>query len=180
MLKIPQPDADEVRDNAAFASLMWALSRPGSVHVLPHSGQEPVILALVDRECRACADDPDLEAVLRATGATLVPEGLADYACLSLDTDAGIDRFARLAPGDPLYPDTGATVLTRATIGEGAVVRLSGPGIETTTDLRLGGLHPALWPARAQLCRYPQGVEMIFIDGARLVALPRSTHVEVL
>lgn len=180
MLATPVPDEDEIRDNAAFSAVMWAMARPGTVQDLPEPGLEPVIRALVDRECRASADDPATEAMLRDTGASLVPEALADHVCLSLGGDTGLERFLRLSSGDALYPETGATVLARAVIGTGPGLRLSGPGIATTVGLRLGGLHPGLWPARARLCRYPLGVEMIFIDGARLVALPRSTNVEVL
>lgn len=180
MLATPEPDADEIRDNAAFSAVMWAMARPGTVRELPEPGLAPVIRTLVDRECRACADDPATEALLRETGASIVPEALADHVCLSLDCEAGLDRFLRLSSGDALYPETGATVLARAAIGSGPALRLTGPGIAATADLRLGGLHPGLWASRARLCRYPLGVEMIFVDGARLVALPRSAQVELL
>ncbi len=179
MLTSPRPDTDEIRDNAAFSAVMWAMSRPGSVQDLPEPGFDCVLRALVDRECRAFADNPATEALLRSLGASLVPVSLADHACLSLGDAEGLKRFARTAPGDALYCDTGATVLSRALIGEGPALRLSGPGIQTTCDLRLGGLTPGLWETRARLCRYPQGIEMILVDGARLVALPRSTKVEM-
>jgi alpha-D-ribose 1-methylphosphonate 5-triphosphate synthase subunit PhnH len=59
-------------------------------------------------------------------------------------------------------------------------LRLAGPGIEAEARLRVAGLHPALWPLRAALCRYPLGVDLILLDGDRIAAIPRSTNVEVI
>jgi alpha-D-ribose 1-methylphosphonate 5-triphosphate synthase subunit PhnH len=175
----PLPDAAEARDNATFAAILAALSRPGTVHRTPEPGPAPLVQALLDRECRAWADTPGVEALIRASGAMVVPPDLAGHLFLSLDTEAALSRFARAGTGDPLYPDEGATVVVPARIGEGAELRLSGPGVDGTARLRLGGVHPGLWPLRAALCRYPLGLEMIFLDGDRIAALPRSTTVEM-
>ncbi len=175
----PLPDAAEARDNATFAAILAALSRPGTVHRMPEPGPAPLVEALLDRECRAWADTAPVEAMIRDSGATVVPFELAGHLFLKLDTDAALARLARAAVGDPLYPDEGATVVVPARIGEGPELRLSGPGVDGTARLRAGGLHPGLWPLRAGLCRYPLGIEMIFLDGDRIAAIPRSTTVEV-
>lgn len=174
----PLPDAAEIRDNATFAAVLGALSRPGSVHCLPTPGTEPLVLALLDRECRVWAEDPLLEAAVRRTGASLVPSELAGHVFLDLGTSAALARLARVTSGDPLYPDEGATVIAPARLGTGRELRLSGPGIEGEARLRLDGLHAGVWQVRADLCRYPLGIEMIFVDGNRIAALPRSTQVE--
>lgn len=176
----PMPDAQEIRDNAAFAAILAALSRPGTVHRLPPPGQASVAEALLDRECRAWADTPEMERLIRRTGATVVPSELAGHLFLSLDTPAALDRLARVTTGDALYPDEGATVIAPARLGDGAELRLTGPGIDGETRLRVGGLYPGLWPLRAALCRYPAGIELILVDGDRIAASPRSTTVEVL
>lgn len=180
MQAAPLPDADEARDNATFAAILAALSRPGSVQTLPGRGAGPIALALIDRECRVWADDPALQAVLRQTGAQMAPHETAGHVFLSLATVEGVARFADLTPGTPLYPDDGATVIAPAAFGSGVRLRLSGPGIDGHATIYLAGLHPSVWQARADLCRYPQGVEMLLVDGDRLLALPRSTQIEVL
>ena len=179
MTLAPAPDAAETRDNATFDAILAALSRPGTLRRMPEPGSAPIVAALIDRECRVWAEDPGLEALLRASGATVVPPDLAGHLFLSLATDAALGMLARATTGDSLYPDEGATVVIPVRLGEGPELRLTGPGIETEARLRIDGLHSGLWALRAGLCRYPQGIEMIFVDGDRIAALPRSTTVEV-
>lgn len=176
----PERDADERRDNMVFDALLRALVRPGEVRAMPEPGPEPIARALVDRECRAFAPDPALTAVLRELGAVTAAVEEADHVFLDLADEAGLATFARLPVGDPLHPERGATVVAGARLGQGAALHLAGPGIEGTREVRIGGLHPGLWDARARVCRYPLGIELIFVDGPRLMALPRSTQVEVL
>ena len=181
----PAPDAAEIRDNATFAALLAALARPGSVHRMPEPGPAPLALALLDRECRVWAEegwpgDDALRDVIRRTGAVAAPLGQSGHVFLSLDSAAAATRLAEAAAGDPLYPDAGATIVAPARIGAGPALRLVGPGIETEALLRLGGVHPGVWAARAALCRYPLGIEMIFVDGDRIAAIPRSTRIEEL
>lgn len=177
MLAPPLPDADETRDNAAFEAILNAFARPGSVRTLPAPGPACVALALVDAECRAYADDPALADLLRRSGAAMVPPELADHLFLALDTAAALDRIAGVPTGTLLYPDQGATLCVPAAIGTGPELALTGPGIETEARVRLSDLHPRLWALRAALCRYPRGIETIFVDGAKVLALPRSTAV---
>lgn len=176
----PAPDVQEIRDNATFDAILAALSRPGTLHRLPAPGPAPIVEALLDRECRAWADTPETEALIRRTGAIVVPSELAGHVFLTLDTPEALERLARVTTGDALYPDEGATVIAPARLGEGTDLRLTGPGIGGETRLRAGGLHPGLWPLRARLGRYPLGIEMILVDGDRVAALPRSTAVEVI
>lgn len=180
MQTLTLPDAAEERDNATFEAVLMALAMPGTIRSLPEPGLAPVLLALVDRECRAFADDENHAALLVQTGATPVPAELADHLAMRLDSEESLARLARVTAGSLLYPDQGATVIAPARIGTGQRLRLTGPGIETATEIALDGLHPGLWAARARLCRYPLGIEMIFVDGDRLLALPRSTSVEEL
>ncbi|MDF0602785.1 phosphonate C-P lyase system protein PhnH [Psychromarinibacter sp. C21-152] len=177
MQTAPMPDADEPRDNATFAAVLNALARPGTVHEMPEPGLLPVALALVDRECRVFADEAALSGALARSGASVVPPDLADHLFLSLGTESAMAQLLRAPVGSQLYPDQGATVVAPARFGDGPAVRLAGPGIRDTATLSLGELHADVWRVRAGLCRYPLGIEMIFVDGTRLVALPRSTTV---
>lgn len=175
MQTLPRPDAEEVRDNATFAALMWALARPGRVRDLPEPGMAGIARALCDRECRVHADDPGLAAVLAATDAAAVPAEKADHVFAETPPD-----LTRLAAGSALDPDDGATVVLPAGLGRGTALRLTGPGIEDEAVVHVDGPEPAFWAGRAAACRYPAGVELFLVDGARVMGLPRSTQIEVL
>jgi len=180
MLAHPVPSAEEVRDNAAFGALMAALARPGTLHDLPPADLPPLAtlaLALVDLECAVMTDDDALGRRLASTGARLVPAARADHAFL-VAPDAALATLAALPVGSALYPDAGATMVLPARFGDGPELRLSGPGIDGTLAVRIGGLPAGFLDLRAVRCRYPEGVEILFLDGRRLMALPRSTSVE--
>lgn len=66
----PQPDAFEIRTNATFEALMWALSRLGSLQHLPSPDVATIGEALIDRECRVFSDDPGLVGSLVASART--------------------------------------------------------------------------------------------------------------
>jgi len=176
----PVPDDFETRTNATFEALMWVLSRPGTVQVLPAPGMAGIAEALLDRECRVFCDDPALAERIAPFGAAQVPVPLADHAFLSLADAEALVRLEQVPVGSDLYPDQGATVVTPATFGAGQRLRLTGPGIESFVDISLGGLAPGLWPLRAARCRYPAGFDLFLVCGAEVIGLPRSTMIEVL
>lgn len=180
MLAAPIPDAEERRDNATFEAVLWALSRPGQIRELPEAGVMTIAKALIDRECRVCAHTEELKEQLVQLGATIVPQELCDHAVLPAQSEDDVSAIARLPIGDALYPETGASVIIPATIGTGRGLILTGPGIDGVQQLTLDGVHANLWPTRNQMCRYPLGIDLIFVDGARIAAIPRSTQIEVL
>ncbi|MCM2474400.1 phosphonate C-P lyase system protein PhnH [Rhizobium sp. CG5] len=179
-ISAPARNAAEVRANATYEALMWALARPGAIRSLPQTDIVAVVETLVDRECRVFAASADLLPAIAATGAELVSADEADHAFLSLDTAAGLSALAEVPVGSHLYPDDGATVFARAQIGQGRRLRLSGPGIEASVEIQVGGLPDEIWSIRAARCLYPTGFELFLIDGNRVLGLPRSTTIEVL
>lgn len=174
----PQPTPDDLRDTAAFEALMWAMARPGTVQTLPE-GMADLALALLDRETRAYCDSPDLGRRVAATGAAVVSADTADHAFCT-GPGGAMAALAVLPAGSALYPDDGATLVMAATIGAGALLRLTGPGIDGRAELRLGDLPEGLFDLRSARCSYPAGIDIVFVDGRRIVGLPRSTAVEVL
>lgn len=176
MLTVAPPDAVELRSNATFEALMWALSRPGDVRTLPEPGFGPIVETLVDFECSAYADTPAMRERIMASGATLAEGiGSADHVFLAALDGAEI---AQINCGSALYPDDGAT-LVAAVAHSGQRVRLSGPGIKDTTEIALA-VSPGFWAMRDMLCLYPEGFDIFFVDGDRVIGIPRSTKVEVL
>lgn len=177
LLDAPRPDAEEIRDNAAFDAVLRALSRPGEIGQLPEPGVMTVALALIDRECRVHA--PDHAEAVRATGARLTHPDEAGHAIMAL-TPATLADAALLPVGSQLHPEEGATIIAPGRIGAGQRLRLTGPGIAGERQIALDGIAPAFWALREAACAYPLGFELIVVDGARVLALPRSTRVEVL
>ena len=178
MLATPAPSPAETRDNAAFDALLWTLSRPGLARDLPEPGEGAIITALLDRECLVYAADPLLMPEIMRTGAELADIEKADHVFLGAMTSSG--PLDVIAIGSDFYPDEGATVIIRASIGSGAAVRLTGPGVDGAVTLQLAGLPEGFWKARAARLRYPMGFDLFFVDGARVVGVPRSTTVEEL
>jgi alpha-D-ribose 1-methylphosphonate 5-triphosphate synthase subunit PhnH len=176
MLTVAPPDAVELRANATFEALMWALSRPGDVRTLPEAGFASIADTLVDLECAAYADAPEMRERIVATGAALADRiGSADHVFLSTLDSAEI---AEINCGSALYPDDGATLVV-AVAHAGQRVRLTGPGIKTTAEVALG-MTPGFWAMRELLCTYPEGFDIFFVDGDQVIGIPRSTKVEVL
>lgn len=174
----PAPSAEEARDRAAFAAVLWALSRPGSVRDLPEPGEGCVAAALLDRECLAHAAEPALEAVVARSGAVASEIDAACHVLLGAPGEAAVLR--RVAVGSDLYPDRGASVIARARLGDGARLRLTGPGVDGARDVEVGGLPGGFWAEREAAIRYPVGFDLILVDGARVMGLPRSCRVEAL
>lgn len=180
MLQTPIPDADERRDNAVFKAVLDALARPGLIRDLPEPGLMVVARALIDRECRVAVHDPNLRREVGALGATLVPPELADHAVDHAADEAAIARLARLPVGCALYPEAGATVILTARLDGDTRLRLAGPGIDGRTEVAVSSVAAAFWHMRTAACRYPLGIDLLLIDGTRLMGLPRSTQIEVL
>ena len=176
MLTVAPPDAVELRSNATFEALMWALSRPGDVRSLPEAGFGAIAETLVDLECCAYADTPAMRERIVASGALLADRiGSADHVFLSTLDNA---ELAEINCGSAVYPDDGATLIA-AVAHTGQRLRLSGPGINGATEIALA-VSPAFWAMRDMLCLYPEGFDIFFVDGDKVVGIPRSTKVEVL
>ncbi|ASP21573.1 alpha-D-ribose 1-methylphosphonate 5-triphosphate synthase subunit PhnH [Antarctobacter heliothermus] len=178
MLAAPVPSEFESRCNATFDALMWALSRPGMSRDLHDTGQAQIVDALIDRECAIYCDTPERTQHAARSGAAPVSKDAAEY--LFLENPVTPDLLPRLRQGSDLHPEEGATVVLNATLGIGQDLRLTGPGVDGSIDIRVAGLPDGFWRTRAQVMRYPMGFEIFLVDGARILGVPRSTVVEVL
>jgi alpha-D-ribose 1-methylphosphonate 5-triphosphate synthase subunit PhnH len=179
MLTVALPDAAETRSNATFEALMWAMARPGEIRELPVPGLAPVLEALIDLECTAYGDTAELRQQIAQTGAAIGDAiGTADHVFLEhLGDDPAALAWVRC--GSTVYPDDGATVVIAAQIGQGQMVRMQGPGVDGSAEIRLA-VMPAFWELRAGLCSYPEGFDLFIVDGLRVLGIPRSTTIEVL
>lgn len=165
-----------------FRRLMNAFAYPGRIgsvaDIAPDSGALRLVLAtlldgetsLADPDALVAADDWQRLQVRRA------PPAQALFVVARGD---GVPAWEPCL-GSLESPEQGATLILQvARLGEGAPLRLSGPGIEDTRDLRIAGLDPAWLDARARWNgAFPMGVDWLLVDDARLTALPRTTRIE--
>ncbi len=179
-LAIFSPDAEETFANSTFDALMWALARPGSIQRMPAPGYDAFAASLLDRECVFHSADPQLIPALRSTGARNVPLVEAEYVFADLSTAEAVQSIRGLRLGNLLYPDESATLIAPATFGGETRLQLSGPGIDETTAVSVGGVEPSFWTMRTRLLRYPLGFDLYLVDADRIIGIPRSTIVKVL
>lgn len=170
-----------------FRLLLDAFASPGTVHrvdagVTPPPPLMPasaaLLLTLADADTPVWTDaGPAADAWLRFhTGCPAADLGTATFA-LATGTPPPL---AALAPGTEEAPHRSATLILHcAALTAGHGWRLTGPGIAAAHHLHAPGLPPGfLAERRADLARYPLGVDVILCAGDRLAALPRTTAIE--
>lgn len=175
-----------IESQACFRALLDAMSRPGTI-VAAGPGLDPpeplhrstaaALLTLVDGDAPLWLDPALASAagwVAFHCAAVAAPQHTAIFVCAaSLPTLAGLHGGTNLAP-----EESATVILQAAAIGEGTGYVLSGPGIETTTMLRVAGLpddFAAQWAVNG--AGYPRGVDLVLSSGDRLCALPRTCQV---
>lgn len=182
---------------SVFRVVLDAMARPGTVGVLPEpthsvpaaldSATGAVVTCLFDHDTNiwlgdgvACIDV--YEYLKLHCSCPVVKSGLtADFA--ALNAAGGVPGLAQFNPGTDAYPDRSTTLIIQVPdIDSGPSIMLTGPGVRpgTKASLTVAGMPDYFWQERRdQQEIFPCGVDLIFICGHRLVALPRSTEIEV-
>ncbi len=186
----------------AFRALLAALASPGRVAELPAAcmagieapanthgqpigtGLVALLLTVLDRETSVRLHgefgSEALAQYLRFhTGVQRMERAAFEVVpCHRLD----LSLCAGLELGSDEEPQRGATLIVevpRFDLATAPPIVLRGPGIESTQRLPVSSLEPSLWRWRMQRqADFPRGVDMVFVHGAQLVALPRSTRLE--
>ena len=158
-----QSTAVETMARATFQTLLAALSNPGRIYTMPGtapSTQESchqIGQTLLDLETIFFPDSEAFESMARQT----------------------IDIIAHANVGSMADPDQGATVIVPCRFDQGQTLRLCGPGIQHTIQIRVEGLPVEFWQLRAAKINYPLGIDLFLVDGSQVVGLPRTTKVEI-
>ncbi|ABM97200.1 phosphonate C-P lyase system protein PhnH [Methylibium petroleiphilum] len=174
----------------AFRAVLDGFARPGTRVPATPPGAVLMFLSAVLDESVSLADPggvlgADLRRLLLAPTA---PAALARFVLLDgrRPPEAGFEP----ALGTLESPEGGATLLltvdavgssrSEATQEEDVVLHLQGPGVAGTRTLAVSGLHPD-WLARraAWVAAYPLGVDIVLAAPDALVALPRTTRIEI-
>lgn len=169
---------------SSFRAMLHALSHPGRIIELPDVPEAPapldpamgaLALALCDADTPLWHDGgAAVTDWLRFhTGAPLVQAHAARFLLATGLPPA----LAGLALGSDEAPQEGATLLLQVTALEAAAGWcLSGPGIESTTALRVTGAPPGFVAERAALAAlFPRGLDIMLCAGRHIAGLPRTT-----
>ncbi len=186
---------DPTRESqAVFRKVMDAVARPGTIQDLAFAPEAPdgldraagaVALTLFDFETPTWLDPAlrggNAESWMRFhCGCPLTDDPVK--AAFALITDVmGAPALAAFNQGDAKYPDRSTTLVFQLPGLEGGPrVTLTGPGIKGEALLALAGLPEGFWDqVRANQAKFQFGVDLIFVAGDRLTALPRSTRATI-
>ncbi len=178
-----------IEEHGAFRSLLDAMSRPGTVHVLSESVVDRdgalalLARALLDAEVSVAGagpdDEPWVRMLVQASGCRIADLPDADFVVAGGGSSAG--AVSRVRTGTPDWPDSSATLvyLVEGVAEDGGDMVWTGPGIPGDRSPKIDGFDPAEWARlREANSGYPIGVDCFFLDACgRILALPRSTRV---
>jgi alpha-D-ribose 1-methylphosphonate 5-triphosphate synthase subunit PhnH len=185
---------DPVHDaQACFRAVLDAMARPGrvtllsaSLAALPPAPLGPaamsIALTLCDIDTAIWLDAASAEATRYLTFHCGAPFASGpDQARFAFIRDsAALPPLNMFALGSDEYPERSATLVIEVSgivSGSGALLR--GPGVRDATRLDVAGLPTRFWEERASLAElFPRGLDVLFVSGNKLAALPRSTRIE--
>lgn len=181
------PVADAQR---AFRRILKAMSEPGVMVSLPLAqgwgelspAATAVLLTLVDQESALWLDPRVDSALLRSnlrfhTGVPVVEVPQAPFALTHAVANPDPAQFAA---GDDLAPEKSTTLIVEVpALNGGLTLRLSGPGLREPRAIAPQLPQAILTYLRDRPHPFPQGVDLIFTCGEAMMALPRTTVVEV-
>lgn len=187
-------DDPTLDSQSVFRVLLDAISRPGKIGTVKEIPEAPAPLDAATTAIALCLFDQDTNVWLGDgaagvaayeylrfhCGCPLVkPTMAADFA-IAVATE-GVPGLTQFNAGTDAFPDRSTTLILQVTdIDGGPPVRLTGPGIESEAMLGVSGVPAYFWAERRrQQDSFPRGIDLIFTCGNRLVALPRSTEIEV-
>lgn len=186
--------ADPVHDSqTVFRSVLNAMARPGVMETISVAGHPPepldpatylIALSMIDGDTAVwlgaeVTRRPVVDSLRFHCGCRLVVDP-KDCAFAVVADATAIPPLTSFALGSDLAPEESTTLLVQVpSLNDGPAIRLTGPGIQTSVEIRPGGLRAGFWSERKALqSLYPQGLDMIFIAGRLMMALPRSSRLE--
>jgi alpha-D-ribose 1-methylphosphonate 5-triphosphate synthase subunit PhnH len=185
--------ADPVRDaQTCFRTVLDAMAHPGRVARMPAAlpGPLPLGLAATSIALSLCDIDTPVWLDAAASGATgyltfhcgaPLAKTPAEAAFAFIADPSALPPLEGFALGSDEYPERATTLVIEVErlTSDGGVV-LCGPGIRGETRLNVAGLPARFWRERAAFAElFPRGLDVLFVRGDALVALPRTTRVAV-
>ena len=177
----------------SFRRLLKAMSEPGvivALHQLKHGWQPlniattSVLLTLADNDtpvwlAGTLHNDIVSQSLRFHTNAPLVEQPQQATFAVSNDTISR-EQLDALCAGSTVAPETSATLIVQvASLSGGRMLRLTGAGIQDERMIAPQLPECILHELTERPHPFPLGVDLILTCGERLLAIPRTTHVEV-
>ena len=177
----------------SFRRLLKAMSEPGvivALHQLKHGWQPlnvattSVLLTLADNDTpvwlsHALHNDIVSQSLRFHTNAPLVEQPQQATFAVSSDTISS-EQLNALCEGSAKAPETSATLIVQVpSLSGGRMLRLTGAGIAEERMIAPQLPSCILHELTERPHPFPLGVDLILTCGERLLAIPRTTHVEV-
>ena len=177
----------------SFRRLLKAMSEPGvivALHQLKHGWQPlnvattSVLLTLADNDTpvwlsNALHNDSVSQSLRFHTNAPLVEQPQQATFAVSSDTISS-EQLNALCEGSAVAPETSATLIVQvSSLSGGRMLRLTGAGIAEARMIAPQLPNCILHELTERPHPFPLGVDLILTCGERLLAIPRTTHVEV-
>ena len=177
----------------SFRRLLKAMSEPGvivALHQLKHGWQPlnvattSVLLTLADNDTpvwlsNTLHNDIVSQSLRFHTNAPLVEQPQQATFAVSSDTISS-EQLNALCEGSAVAPETSATLIVQvSSLSGGRMLRLTGAGIAEERMIAPQLPSCILHELTERPHPFPLGVDLILTCGERLLAIPRTTHVEV-
>jgi alpha-D-ribose 1-methylphosphonate 5-triphosphate synthase subunit PhnH len=179
---------------ACFRAVLNAMAHPGHIERMPLTlaGAPPAPLGIAAAAIALTLCDFDTPVWLDPASRGAAPY-LTFHCGAPLTDTPGEARFAFVADmvalppliefalGTDEYPERSTTlVIEVARLTEGEGVELTGPGLREAVRLDVAGLPARFWTERAAVAElFPRGIDVMFVSGDRVAALPRSTRISL-
>ena len=173
-----------------FRRLLDAMARPGTVETVTLDIEGPETLDLAATAIALALVDFETPLYISPALSNEAAETYLKFHCgTRIVTETKDAAFAILdgAPEDPgafntgteEYPELGATLIIQVeALTASGPLTLTGPGIKDSATLGLPDVPVSFWQARTKLQRYfPRGIDLVFVSGAEMVTVPRTTNV---
>lgn len=177
----------------SFRRLLKAMSEPGvivALHQLKHGWQPlnvattSVLLTLADNDTpvwlsNALHNDIVSQSLRFHTNAPLVEQ--PQQATFAVASDSiSAEQLNVLSAGTVVAPETGVTLVVQlASLSGGRMLRLTGAGIAEERMIAPQLPECIIEELTERPHPFPLGIDLILTCGERLLAIPRTTHVEV-
>lgn len=177
---------------SVFKILMDGMARPGTIQTVAPGVAPPAPLGIAAGAIALTLCDHDTPVWLSSglaksaapewlgfhTGAPVVQEK-AEARFAFIEGGVMLSSFGLFALGTQEYPDRSTTlVIELAGLEGGRRLALTGPGIQSVTEIAPAGLPETflrLWADNRAL--FPRGVELVLTAGSRFLCLPRTTKI---
>jgi alpha-D-ribose 1-methylphosphonate 5-triphosphate synthase subunit PhnH len=183
-----------VESQAVFRRVMDAVARPGTIQEFAYVPEAPrgldraagaVALTLFDLETQVWLDpvlrDGPAEDWIRFHCSCPLTTAPTEAAFALIADATACPPLSRFNQGDAKYPDRSTTLVIQvAALVGGRSVTLSGPGIKDRAAIAPTGLSDGFWEqVQANNAQFQFGVDLLFVAGGLITALPRSTRVTI-